>query len=66
MRKLNKILAPFSLIASSALSYLYEGDRPIKQTNVVQSPEAKEWYLQRAEEKRKRKAEKLKRDYKKR
>lgn len=57
MSKLNKLLAPFSLIASSALSYLILDDKPMTKTSIAQSLEVKEWYLQRAEEKRKRKAE---------
>ena len=66
MNKINKILATFQLMAGSGLSYLILDDKPIAKTNIAQSTEAKEWYLQRAEAKRKRKAEKLKRNYEKR
>lgn len=60
MNRLSRIFAPLQMIASDFLSCLTEGDRPMSQVADIQTPESRDWYLKRAEEKRKRKAEKLK------
>lgn len=60
MNNFNRIFAPLQLIASDYFSCLHEGDRPMSQVADIQTPESRDWYLKRAEEKRKRKAKKLK------
>ena len=60
MNKLSRIFAPLQLIASDYFSSLAEGDRPMSQVADIQTHESRDWYLKRAEEKRKRKSEKLK------
>lgn len=60
MNKLSRIFAPIQLIASDYFSLLTEGDRPMSQVADIQTPESRDYYLNRAEEKRKRKAKKLK------
>lgn len=60
MNRLSRIFAPFQLIASDYFSCLREGNKPMSQVADIQTPESRDWYLKRAEEKRKRKAKKLK------
>lgn len=60
MNKLSRIFAPLQLIASDYFGCLTEGDRLMSQVADIQTPESRDWYLKRAEEKRKRKAKKLK------
>lgn len=60
MNRLSRIIAPLQLIASDYFSCLSEGGKPIYQVADVQTSESKDWYLKRAEEKRKIKSEKLK------
>lgn len=59
MNRLSRIFAPLQLIASDYFSCLSEGYKPMSQVADIQSPESRDWYLKRAEEKRKRKAKKL-------
>lgn len=60
MNKLSRIFAPIQLIASDYFSLMTEGGKPMSQVAEIQTPESKEYYLNRAKEKRKRKAKKLK------
>lgn len=60
MNKLSRIFAHLQLIASDYFSFLTERDRPMSQVADIQTPENRDLYLKCAEEKRKRKAEKLK------
>lgn len=60
MKIINKIFAPLSLMAGDYLSYFSKEDKSVSQDSDVQTPESRDWYLRKAEEKRKRKAEKLK------
>lgn len=48
------------MIASDYFGCLTEGGKPMSQVADIQTPESRDWYLKRADEKRKRKAEKLK------
>lgn len=63
MSNFNRIIAPLQLIASDYFGLLTEGDRPIQQIARIQTPESRDWYLKRAEEKRERKAKKLKKQF---
>ena len=57
MNNFNRIFAPLQLIASDYFSLLREGDNPMSQVADIQTQESRDWYLKRAEEKRKRKTE---------
>lgn len=63
MNRLNRIFAPLQLIASDYFSSLTEGDKPMSQVTDIQTQESRDWYLKRAEEKRERKAKKLKKQF---
>lgn len=60
MKIINKIFAPLSLMAGDYLSYFSKEDKSVSQDSDMQTPESRDWYLRKAEEKRKRKAKKLK------
>lgn len=60
MNRLSRIFAPLQMIASDYFGCLTEGGKPMSQVADIQTPESRDWHLKRAEEKRKRKAEKLK------
>ena len=60
MNKLSRIFAPLRLITSDLFSIITEGDKPMSQIANIQTPESRDWYLKKADEKRKRKSEKLK------
>ena len=60
MNRISRVFSHLQLIASDYFNCLREGDKPMSQVADIQTQESRDWYLKRAEEKRKRKAKKLK------